>query len=225
MNQYNAWTDREVNIMNRWIDKVAGKIGRLAIPNLMKYIVVCMAAVFAMDLVFDGMLSGYLLFDKAAIFRGEIWRVVSFIFLPASYSLLFIVFVLYFYWMIGVALEREWGVAKFNLFYWTGILGTLIAGLITGFATNDYLNMTLFLAFAILYPEFEIRLFFVLPVKIKWLAYLDAAILLWMLIMNSWPGRVALLVSLANLALFFGQDAIMQIGNLRRRRQWRKHFR
>lgn len=211
--------------MNRWIDKVAGKISRLAIPNLMKYIVITMAAVFAMDLFFYGLLSSYLIFDKAAIFQGEVWRLITFIFLPASYNLFFIVFVLYFYWMIGAALENEWGVAKFNLYYWTGILATIIAGLITGYATNGYLNMTLFLAFAILYPEFEIRLFFVLPVKIKWLAYIDAALLLWELIFNSWPGRIALLVSLANLTLFFGQAACMRLKNLWRRRRWRNHFR
>jgi hypothetical protein len=210
--------------MSRWIDKVAGKIGRLAITNLMKYIVVSMAAVFALDMVFDGLLSSYLIFDKAAIFRGEIWRLVTFIFLPANYSLILIIFTLYFYWMIGVALEREWGVAKFNLYYVTGILGTIAAGLITGYATNQFLNLTLFLAFAILFPNFEIRLFFILPVKIKWLAYVDAVYLAWLLIISSWPGRIALLVSLANLALFFNQDACTLIKNIKRRREWRNHF-
>ena len=105
----------------------------------------------------------------------------------------------------------------------TGILGTIAAGLITEYATNQFLNLTFVLAFSILFPNFEIRLFFILPVKIKWLAYVDAAYLAWLLIISSWPGRIAS-VSLANLALFFSQDACTLIKNIKRRREWRNHF-
>ncbi|MEA4889185.1 MAG: rhomboid family intramembrane serine protease [Clostridiaceae bacterium] len=208
-----------------WFDKLAIKMRRLAIPSLMKYIVISMGAVFILDFVFSGLLSTFLMFDKAAIWRGQIWRLISFIFIPIDSSPVFIIFTLYFYWLIGESLEREWGVARFNLFYLIGIIGTIIAGLITGFATNYYLNLSLFFAFAILYPNVELRLFFILPVKIKWLAYLDAAYFAYLLIISGWPQRIALLVSLANIALFFWKDACNQINNLRRRRQWRNQFR
>lgn len=211
--------------MNKWIDKLAYKMRRIAVPSLMKYIVISMGAVFVLELFFGNLLTQFLIFDKAAIWSGQLWRLISFIFIPINSSPLFIIFTLYFYWMIGEALEREWGVAKFNLFYLTGIVGTLIAGLITGYATNQYLNMSLFLAFAILFPNFELRLFFVLPVKIKWLAYLDLAFFLFALIVSGWPERIALLVSLANIALFFHDDARRQIDNIRRKRQWRNQFR
>ena len=191
----------------------------------MKYIVICMGAVFVMNLVFNGMLSGYLIFDKAAIFAGQVWRLISFIFIPINSSPLFIIFALYFYWMIGEALESEWGVAKFNIFYLTGMIGTIIAGLITGFATNHFLNLSLFFAFAILFPNVELRLFFVLPVKVKWLAYLDAAYFAFLLVMSDWPQRIALLVSVANIALFFWDDARTRIVNIKRKREWRNHFR
>lgn len=210
--------------MNKWIDKLAYKLRRIAVPSLMKYIVISMGAVFVLDLFFGNLLTQFLIFNKAAIWSGQLWRFVSFIFIPINSSPLFIIFALYFYWMIGEALEREWGVAKFNLFYLTGIVGTLIAGLITGYATNQYLNMSLFLAFAILFPNFELRLFFVLPVKIKWLAYLDLAFFLFALIVSGWPERIALLVSLANIVLFFHDDARRQIDNIRRRRQWQNQF-
>ena len=212
-------------IMNRWYDVLANKLRRFAIPSLMKYLVICMGAVFLMDLFFMGQFRSYLWFSRPAIYSGQIWRLISFIFIPISASPLFIVFVLYFYYMIGEALEREWGVAKFNLFYLIGILGTIIAGLITGFATNHYLNMSLFFAFAILFPEVQIRLFFVLPVKVKWLGYLNAAYFAYLLISSGWPQRLALLVSVANIILFFQNDVRRQIGNTRKRREWKNYFR
>jgi hypothetical protein len=211
--------------MNTWMTKAASKLKRLAIPNLMKYIVICMGAVFVLDLVFSGRLSDYLVFSKTAIWQGEVWRLITFVFLPLNSSIIFIVFSLYFYWLIGSALEREWGEAKFNLFYLTGIVGTIVAGLITGYATNYYLNLSLFFAFAILFPNFELLLFFILPVKVKWLAYLDAAFFVYMLVISGWPERIALLVSVANIILFFQKDARRRIANIRRKRQWKNHFR
>jgi len=83
----------------------------------------------------------------------------------------------------------------------------------------------LFFAFAILFPEFELRLFFILPVKVKWLAYLNAAFFAYELIVSSWPARIALLVAVANIILFFWHDFINRINNLRRQRQWRQNFR
>ena len=211
--------------MRNWLDRAADKIRRFAIPNLMKYIVISMGAVFVLDLVFMGRLTPFLVFSKSAILTGQVWRVLSFIFIPISTSPLFVVFVLYFYWMIGQALENEWGVARFNLFYLAVIAGTIIAGLITGYATNQYLNLSLFFAFAILFPEFELRLFFILPVKVKWLAYLNAAFFAYQLIVSSWPARVALLVAVANIILFFWHDFWNRINNLKRQRQWRQNFR
>ncbi len=211
--------------MRKLINKAAEKIRPVAIRDLMKYIVISMGAVFVLDFVFAGQVSRMLAFNKTALFSGQIWRIISFIFIPVNSSMLFILFSLYFYWLIGQALESEWGTARFNLFYLLGIIGTLVAGLITGFATNHYLNMSLFLAFAILFPNLELRLFFVLPVKVKWLAWLDLAYLAWQLIVVSWPARIALVVSLANIALFFGQDFSDMLKNMQRRRQWRKHFR
>lgn len=208
-----------------WYDKLTRRIQRLAISSLMKYLVICMGAVFVLDLFFANQLSSLLMFSRAAIMEGQIWRIITFIFIPISRSPIFVVFVLYFYWMIGEALEQEWGTAKFNLFYLIGILGTIIAGMITGFATNHYLNLSLFFAFAILFPNFQIRLFLVLPVKVSWLAYFNAAYFAYMLIVSSWPQRVALLVSVANIILFFQRDVRNRISQYKRRRQWRNNFR
>ena len=100
----------------------------------------------------------------------------------------------------------------------------MIAGFITGGATNTYLNMSLFLAFALIYPDFQILLL-ILPIKIKWLALIDAAMLLLMLLTDTWAGRLALLLSMANLALFFWRDGYQTIKNAYRRYQWKKNWR
>jgi hypothetical protein len=211
--------------MTTLLDKMANRLRRFGIRGLMKYIVISMGAVFVMDLIFNNQLSAYISFDKAAILSGQVWRLISFIFVPISASPFFIIFVLYFYWMIGEALEQEWGVAKFNLFYLIGIVGTIAAGMITGYASNFYLNLSLFFAFAILFPNFELYIFFIVRVKVKWLAYLDAAFFAYSLVVSGWPERIALLVSLANIALFFWHDVYRRIINIRRARQWRSHFR
>lgn len=208
-----------------WYDRLARKIRPIAIPSLMKYLVISMGAVFIMDLVFMGQLSTYLFFSLPAIQAGQVWRVLSFIFIPIRTSPLFMIFILYFYYLIGESLEQEWGTAKFSLFYYIGILGTIVAGLITGYATNHFLNLSLFFAFAILFPDFQVRLFFVLPLKIKWLAYLNAAYFAYSLIFSTWPQRMALLVSVANIILFFQKDARNRLYQAKRRRQWKDHFR
>lgn len=210
--------------MQNWYDKIARRFSRLAIPDLMKYIVLAMGAVFIIDFVTGYQASSLLLFDWAAIQQGQVWRLISFIFIPVNSSPIFIIFSLYFYWMIGVGLEQEWGAARFNLFYLTGIVGTIIAGIITGYAVNFYLNLTLFLAFAVLFPNFEVRLFFFLPVKMKWLAWIDAAYLAYLLIISDWPGRLAIIVSLANFILFFWQSAWTRVVNFRRQQKWKNHF-
>ena len=211
------------------LDKWNRKLGRYAISNLMLYIVAGMALVYVADLALSmtkGIsLVSLLAFDKAAILRGEVWRVLTFVLLPPDSSILFILFALYFYWLIGSALENQWGSFRFNVFYFCGVLCTILSGLITGYATNQYLNLSLFFAFALLYPDFQIMLFFMLPIKIKYLAILDAVFFLVSFIFSSWPGRIALLIALANVALFFGRDFINMIRNWDRRRRFRRDTR
>lgn len=210
------------------LEKLQRKLGRYAIPNLMLYIVIGMAAVFVVDMVVYPVTgfsaSRFLMFNRAAILKGQVWRLLTFIFIPPNSSLLFIIFSLYFYWMIGTGLQQQWGSFRFNLFYLCGIIGSVIAGFITGATTNTYLNMSLFLAFALIYPDFEVLLL-ILPIKIKWLALIDLAMLLLMLLTETWAGRLALLVSLANVALFFWRDGYQTIKNAYRRYQWKKNWR
>jgi len=218
-----------MNYNRSWLQKLDYKFGRNAIRNLMSFIVFGMALVFLADLVMSVQtgrsLSSILVFDREAIFSGQIWRIVSFVFIPPSSSILFIILSLYFYWLMGSAMEDEWGSFKFDVFYLCGVTGSAAAGLITGYATNNYLNMSLFLAFALLFPEFKINLFFVLPIKVKYLAYLDAAYLFVLLLISSWQGRIALLVALINIALFFWRDFIDGTKRIIRKIKWKRNSR
>lgn len=195
-----------------FLNRLERKIGRHAIENLMKYLCVGMLGVFILDyLPMLKSASALLYFSRTLILQGQIWRLVTFVFLPPTGSLLFILLNLYFYYFLGTSLENHWGSARFNLYYALGILGNIIAGFLTGYATNYYLNLSLLLSFAVLYPEMEFMLFFFLPVKVKWIGLFDAALLVYEFISASWAGRISLLFSLLPFFLFFGKSAWLQI--------------
>ncbi|MDR2658281.1 MAG: rhomboid family intramembrane serine protease [Oscillospiraceae bacterium] len=198
------------------------------ITNLMYYIVGGMATVFLLDFIGMGA-SELLYFNRAAIARGQVWRLVTFIFLPPSTSLLWVIFSLYFYWMIGNTLETQWGSFKFNLYYLLGIIGAVLGGLITGYGDNTYINLSLFLAFAALFPDFQMYLFFFLPIKMKWLALLDVLLYAYNFIMGGWDTKAAIVLSLLNVALFFGGDVVrlvrLEWGTLVRRWAFRRNYR
>lgn len=194
-----------------WIDRAERKFGRFCIRSLMTYIVGGMGLVFIADMILPVNLYGLLALDMGRVLQGEIWRLVTFIFLPPSTSVLWIIFSLYFYWLIGNGLESQWGAFRFNLFYLVGILGSIAAAAFTGYAVNTYLNLSLFLAFAAVYPNFEVRVFMILPVKMKYLALLDVVLYVVMFITGTWSTRLTILFSLANVILFFGGHLIRYI--------------
>lgn len=189
------------------LNKLERKFGRYYISNLMLYIVIGTGIVFAFQYLFSELpLLYFLSFNKAAILHGQIWRIISFIFIPESGNPISMVFWLYLYWMIGSSLETQWGGFNFNVYYFSGMLFAIIGGFITGYATVYYLNLSLFLAMAAVNPNMQLLLFFFLPVKMKWLAWLDAAYLIYLFIIGSWSSRLIILFSMLNFLLFFGGD-------------------
>lgn len=215
----------------QWLNKLERKFGNYAIPNLMTILVFGMGLVFLLDTFtaanpnYEYSLSSLLYFDREAIMQGQIWRIITFLFLPPDSSPLFVVFALYFYWLIGKSLEQQWGSFRFNIYYFIGVIGTIIGGIITGLTTNTYLNLSLFLAFAVLFPNFEVLLFFFIPIKIKYLGMLDGALLLFSLIISTLPEKIAVLVSVLNFILFFGKDFINHIRRKKYQKQnhwWKK---
>jgi hypothetical protein len=189
------------------LDKLERRFGWLGIPNLMGYIVGLNALVYVLSYTSPGGALGRLALDPYLIMQGEVWRLVTFIFIPPATSILWIVFILYFYYIVGIGLEREWGSFRFTLYYVVGMAATIAAAFITGRgATALYLNLSLFLAFAHLYPNFEVLLFFIVPVKVKYLAWLNWAYIGFTVLTAPLAYKAAALVSIVNYFLFFGGE-------------------
>ena len=166
-----------------WFQKLERKYSKYAIQNLMMYIIVLYAVGFVFEVFAPGVYSTYLSLDFAYIFKGQIWRLVTFIIQPPSTSIIFVFFSLYFYYLIGTVLENIWGSFKFNVYFFSGVILNIIAALIIylifGISFNmstHYINLALFMAFAMEQPDMEVLLFFVIPIKIKWMALLDGIV-------------------------------------------------
>lgn len=208
------------------MNQLERKLYRFRIAPFFKYIIFAMAGIYALNLFFPsfGLYFRMLLF-MPLVYRGEVWRLISFIIIPPAGSILFAALNMYFYYFIGTALESKWGARRFLLYFIIGVVGAILAAVISGIGTNHFLLMSMFFAFAILYPENELLLFFVLPVKMKWLGLLNAVYYLYALFIGSWADRAALVFSLVNLFLFFGGDLInltrSTIAQWKRRRQFR----
>lgn len=211
------------------LDRLEHKFGKYSIRNLMKYIVIGMAAVWLIDYIAlplghgYGFASKWLSFDRGLILKGQIWRVLTFIFIPTGGNILLVAIQLYFYWSIGTALANNWGNFQFDLFYLCGVLGAIAAGFITGTASNSYLNMSIFLAFAISFPNMQFIMLFI-PVKAKWMALLSLAGIVLSFITDSWLGRLSLVMSLINIVIFFHRDAVNAVKDAVRRYKWKKNW-
>lgn len=210
----------------KWLNKLERKFGRYYISNLMLYIVIGTIVVFAFSYLLPNLpIASYIYFDRDLIFKGQIWRILTFILMPYDSSPIFMLISSYFYYSIGTALENAWGGFRFNVFYFVGVIATIIGGFITGYATCHYLNLSLFLAYAAMFPNQTFLLFFILPIKAKYIAYFDAAFLLLEFITTpSWAYRIAILVAFLNFFLFFGGTFFKKLRDHRKYSKMRKNF-
>ncbi len=210
-----------------FLNKLERRLGGVCLRNLMLIIVVGQFAVYAADMLFPAYnILSYLFLSRELVLSGQVWRLLTFVFIPPEQNVLFIVIVLYMYYMIGGALENEWGSFKFDVFYFIGIVGIWISALITGSGTNTYLNLSLFFAFAILYPNYEFMLFFIIPIKAKWLAAADAVLYAVSFVLcGSWAVRASILFSLLNIIIFFGPTFVRYIKQQQSYRKTRQNFR
>lgn len=217
-------------MFQRLLDQIERRMGRYrGIRNLITILVGAMAVVYVADLVLipslGFSLASFLAFDRSCILRGQIWRLVTFVITPPDSSLLFIVMSLLFVHFTGEMLQSRWGTLRFNLFYFCGALGSLIAGFITGYATSYYINLSLLLAVAILYPMISVNIYGIIPLRMKWLAVIELVLLLPGLLQGSWGVRIAILVSLMNVALFFYDRLIHHVKDAKRRYEWKRNWR
>lgn len=167
---------------DRAVERFCYKHPRFGIKNLMMLIVAGNVIVYFFNFLDStGTFLSYLVFSPSMILKGEIWRLVSFIFIPNYSSIFSFAISLYFYYFIGKSLEAQWGQARFNIYYFTGIILSVIYGFIASALgvivelemSTYYINMAMFFAFATLWPDVTVLLFFIIPIKMKWLAYID----------------------------------------------------
>lgn len=226
------------------LDKLEQKFGKYAIRDLPKYIVICYVIGAVIDLVAPDMYLNYLALNPYMILRGQVWRLITFLFAPlvnmrSVIGILFVVFVLMFYYSICSSLERVWGSFRFNMYMLTGILGTIIgAFLVYAIAPSSYvimdtyyLQLTLFLAYASLFPEVQVLLYGIIPIKIKWIAWLDAALLVYYFVtagsgIFGFCSRVAIVISLLNFLVYFfaGRNGTKyRPKEIKRKQKFKKH--
>lgn len=199
-----------------FIDRFCRKHPRFGIPNLMKY--VCIAnVVFWLLAVVNPILYGYLSFDPYLVLHGQVWRIVTFALYPPSTGMLaFIAF--YFYYWIGSTLEQYWGTAKFNVYFFSGILLTLLYGFLIYFITGiriqlnaEYIYLSMFFSFAAMFPDMQVLLFFIIPIKMKWLALVDAAFFILEIIRMPFPVNLLPAVAVLNFFVFCGGELLRQL--------------
>ncbi|MBI3547614.1 MAG: hypothetical protein HY078_01040 [Elusimicrobia bacterium] len=203
-----------------WIDRLERRFGEWCIPQLAFFIVVMNAVVYLLSLqkiAFPLLLS----LEPHLVFQGQAWRVFTFLLIPPlGLSILWMFFWLYLLYVYAVALEQEWGDFRFNLFYFLGAAATVATSLAAGVPlSNTTLHTTIFLAFAALFPDFEVLLFFVLPVKVKWLAWLAWAGMALGFVQGGPTTRLGLAAGLVNYAAFFGPRHWQEFEQWRRRRK------
>lgn len=190
--------------------KIERKYGRYAIHNLMNYIVAMYVVGLFLQYTNPGFYVRWLCLDPAAILRGQIWRIVTFMVWPPFGSLLSNALMIYLYYSLGNTLERVWGAFRFNVYFFLGVLGHVAAALLLYLLfgtrvilTTTYLNMSLFLAFAATFPDLQFWIWFVIPIKAKWLALIESLFILYGLLLGTAATRVEIVFSLLNFILFF----------------------
>lgn len=204
-----------------WLNKLERKFGRFAIPNLIVWLIASYTIGFVLYVTNPAILD-FLVLSPYHILHGQVWRLVTWVLMPTDYSLISLLIMALFYFQLGTTLERNWGTFRFNVYIFSGLLFTVLGAFILyaimyainggitiemltigyGFSTN-YINMSIFLAFALTYPEMRVMLMFIIPVKMKWMAAVYGILTVLQFIENGWAGRIAIVMSLLNFIIFF----------------------
>jgi len=194
----------------KFLRKLERHFGKYAVPNLMYYIILMYGAGIVIDLVMPGLYYQYLCLDAAAILRGQVWRLVTFLICPPSSGIFFNLIAMFLYYSLGTTLERVWGTFRFNLYFFSGILFHIIAAFVIYFLmgvsvplTPFYLNNSLFLAFAATFPQMQFYLYGLLPIRAYWLGIFIGAEFLYEFLFGGLIARICIGLALLNFVIFF----------------------
>lgn len=211
----------------KWIDKLERKFGRFGIPNLTVYVIICYVLGYILMYLNPAVLS-MLSLDVSKILQGQIWRLVTWVIYPPGAQRLgwFIISIVFFYYPIGTSLERTWGTFRYTLYIFSGLLFTVIAAFLLHFITGGfvtiqgiryalggslfstyYISMSIFLALAATYPDLQVMLMFVIPVKMSWMAVFYVVMIVYDIIdyirRGMWFMAVPIVASLLNFVIYY----------------------
>lgn len=209
----------------RWLDRLERHYAYIAIPGLLRYVALLMFVVFFLD---QSRLLPYqhTVMYSPLVLEGQVWRLITFLFIPLASGPILLLFELMILVMIGDALEAEWGSFRLTVYYLCGALATIVAAfLLPGVAIgSSFLNLSLFLAFATLFPDYEFLLFFLIPVKVKYLAWLSAAWIIYEILVGALLVKAFAILSVANYLLFFAPEMMQTMARNRRNQARQRDF-
>ena len=216
----------------KFLYKLERKFGKYAIRNISMALILCYAAGYIFELVNSNiMLLLYL--NPYLILRGQVWRLFTWILVPPESLSFFTLIMLYFYYSIGTNLERTWGTFRYNVYLFSGMLFTIVGsflllgyiclnaggvpetlrlrgmdGMLAGYMyfggfSTYYINMSIFLAYAMTFPNMQVLLFFFIPIKVKVLGIIYALMLAYSFFASSVAGKFVIGASLLNTLVFF----------------------
>lgn len=211
----------------KWLLKASRHLRWLAIPNIaVIFITLQILGFFSIstDPVWFERLA---LFPEAVLNGGQVWRLLTFLSLPVSSNLIWFGFALWFLYFVINLIESRWGEFKTTLYFLVSIAVTIAYSLVTGYPVTSVqdLSSSLFLAAAALFPELEVRLYFAIPVKLKWLGWLSLAFLILRFLQGNWLEKFYLMAIYSSYLLFFGPALLSQIRQYQRRREYRSKLR
>lgn len=194
-----------------FLNKLEREFGDYALENLTYYLLAGQVIAFVLLTVNPEGVNTFNLIGSQVL-AGEYWRLISFLFVPFTMQPLFVVFTWYLYYLYGGALEKEWGSFRYTVYLLIMYILTIAAALVlpNQVFSHTYIYTSVFLAFAYLYPNFTLNLFFILPVKIKWLAAIAWAGILLQIVIGSMADKILAVVSVANFLLFFGSELLQK---------------
>lgn len=190
--------------------KLEYKFSKYAIRNLMYYIVILYGMGIVVNVINPGFYGMYLALDARAILHGQVWRLVTFLICQPASGIFFNLIAMYLYYSLGTTLERSWGAFRFNVYFFMGVIGHILAAFIIYFMTGIsyplttfYLNNSLLFAFTAMFPDMQFYLMGILPIKAKWLGIFIGAGFLYEFVFGGTASRIEIGMSLLNFVVFF----------------------
>ncbi len=204
----------------RILDKMERRFGKFAVNGLMRYVIACYIVGYILRYTQPSALN-YLTLEPYLIFHyGQAWRLISWVLMPPTNSnIIFVIIMLILYYQLGNTLEKSWGAFRFNLYIFGGVIFSILGALALYFIglygfhnlylfggsfSTFYINMSIFLSFAVAFPDTKIMLYFFIPIKMKWMGLVYAVLMAYEFwAVGSLPGRVAIVASLVNFLIYF----------------------